>query len=252
MKILLVNDDGYNRGGLPSLLKVLEERGHEIWVCAPERNRSAFSHSMNLSKPIVFTSFGKNKYYCTGTPADCVLYAINGNIFPSMPDLVISGINNGPNCSTDISYSGTCAAAREAIYKKLPAIALSQDFPRDRECGFDYESCAKWTADNLDKLFKLTSLDSFVNVNFPNPFSDIVEVGEIGFVEYPDYPRRTRIDDKSFVMELPEGGASGIDMRGKGKGDLEIMREGKISINIIDCLPVVDEEMIKKAREMFR
>ncbi|MCR5731627.1 MAG: hypothetical protein K6G51_01635 [Sphaerochaetaceae bacterium] len=251
MKLLLVNDDGYNKGGLPALIKVLEERGHEVWVSAPDGNRSAFSHSMNLTKPIVFTAFGKNKYYCSGTPSDCVLYSIRGNIFPSLPDLIISGINNGPNCSTDISYSGTCAAAREAIYQHVPAIALSQGTPGQFDDKYDYESCANWVADNLDKLKELTSLESFVNINFPNPFSEEVELGSIGFVKYPVGANIIKIDDNSFMMELKGEGEFGIDMKGRGKGDLELVHEGKIAINVISSLPALDEEMMKKARGLF-
>ena len=250
MKILLVNDDGYDRGGLPALSEALEACGHEIWIAAPSENCSGKSHSMNLTSEIHFTRFGRNRYHCSGTPVDCVLYAIKGKLFDSRPDLVIAGINRGPNCSTDITYSGTCGAAREAIYQRIPAISLSQGRPLVKGGPFDYESCARWTAENLDRLMSLAGLDSFVNVNFPNPFSERVQLGDIGYINYPDRPEKW---DKGEVitMAMNDGYDFGIDMRDRGKGDLEIIHEGCISISVIRALPALDDEMMARAEKLF-
>ncbi len=250
MKILLVNDDGYNRGGLPALAEELEMAGHEVWIAAPSENCSGKSHSMNLTSEIRFTQFGENRYHCSGTPVDCVLYSLKGKLFSSRPDVIIAGINKGPNCSTDITYSGTCGAAREAIYQGIPAISLSQGRPMVKGGPFDYENCARWTVENLDKLMRLTSLDSFVNINFPNPFSDGVELGDIGYINYPDRPER-RSDRDVITMALNDGYDFGIDMRGRGKGDLEIIHEGRISISVIRALPALDEALMVKAGQLF-
>ncbi len=251
MKILLVNDDGYNRCGLPVLMEELERAGHEVWVSAPSSNRSAQSHSMNLSIPIEFTKFGENKYYCTGTPADCILYAIKGKLFPTCPDLVISGINQGPNCSNDIVYSGTCGAAREAVFQKIPAMALSMGRPRVSGGGYDYVPCARWTVENLDRLMELTSLDSFVNINFPNPFASSIELGSIGYVIYPDRPDRKKTGMEALMMNLNDSDDFDIDMRGRGRGDMQIIHDGSISISVIRSLPALDEELMEKAGKLF-
>lgn len=129
MKILLVNDDGIDAVGINSLIQTLSE-AHTVWVAAPDRQRSAASCSMTLETPLRAVSRvlkgAEVAYAVDGTPVDCVRLGL-GNLVPEQPDLVISGINLGPNLGSDTLYSGTCAGAQQAAIRGVQAIAMSLD-----------------------------------------------------------------------------------------------------------------------------
>lgn len=130
VRILLSNDDGIFAPGLNTLAKRLAENPkHEVYVVAPDRQRSATGHSLTLHKPlrvqpIELDANIKGAWSTTGTPSDCVKLAIS-QLLESPPDLVISGINAGPNLGADVLYSGTVAAAMEGASMNFPAIAVS-------------------------------------------------------------------------------------------------------------------------------
>jgi 5'-nucleotidase len=127
MKILLCNDDGIHAEGIWALHKHLAEQ-HTVVVVAPDRERTAASHAITLHAPIRINPIsinGRGKAYAvSGTPADCIKLAVT-EILDGKPDLVISGINPGANIGVDINYSGTLAAAREATFYGIPALAVS-------------------------------------------------------------------------------------------------------------------------------
>lgn len=142
MNILVANDDGINEVGIAILAKALMKYG-DVYVCAPDSGRSAASHSIKLLKPMTFEPVnlieGVKAYQTSGTPADCIRIA--NSVLNVKFDIVFSGINNGLNLGTDIIYSGTVAAAREAHIAYIPSVAISVD--RD---SFDI---AKNEIDNL-------------------------------------------------------------------------------------------------------
>lgn len=169
MRILVTNDDGIDAEGLAVLVQFLSDesyggKGREIVVLAPEAERSGVSHAMTLRRPTKVRKLNEGYYSCSGTPADCVIVAGLG-VLPWMPDLVVSGINRGPNMGTDIVYSGTCGAARQAALAGVPAIAVScaQYTP-----PLDYRCCASFVAGNLEALMKLWREGSFININCPS------------------------------------------------------------------------------------
>ncbi|MDR0720099.1 MAG: hypothetical protein LBF78_10730, partial [Treponema sp.] len=126
MNILLTNDDGVDSPGIITLFETLKAcPGHNVFVLAPDSDRSGVSNGLlALTKPLKITEKQSNVWSCEGLPADCVLAACLGGR-PCKPDVVISGINRGGNLGTDIIYSGTCAAARQASLLGIPGIALS-------------------------------------------------------------------------------------------------------------------------------
>jgi 5'-nucleotidase len=132
--ILLTNDDGIDAQGLRVLEESIEGLG-EIIVLAPDRERSAVSHGLTLRSPLELNEVKESHYSLTGTPADCVIYALSKKL-SSFPDLVISGINHGANLADDIMYSGTVAAVREASRRGIPSIAFSQAYD-DEPIRFD-------------------------------------------------------------------------------------------------------------------
>src|SRR5512142_2356312 len=129
MRILITNDDGLLAPGLLSLKAALASLG-EVVALAPERPRSACGHAITLHKPLRVTPMalpdGTEGLACNGTPSDCVGLAVSGHVGPR-PDLIISGINLGPNVGWDLTYSGTVAAAMEAAINGLPSFAISID-----------------------------------------------------------------------------------------------------------------------------
>ena len=123
MDILVTNDDGIHAEGLRVLAEALRPLG-TVTIVAPDREQSATSHSLTLHRPLRIRKVSDGILTVDGTPTDCVLMAVHG-FLKRKPDLVVSGINHGPNMGNDVFYSGTVAAAVEGAFLGIPAIALS-------------------------------------------------------------------------------------------------------------------------------
>lgn len=123
MRILLSNDDGYFAPGIAKLAEILSGIA-DVTVVAPERDRSGASNSLTLDRPLSLHKSHNGFYYVNGTPTDCVHLAVTG-MLDALPDMVISGINDGANMGDDTIYSGTVAAATEGFLLGLPSIAVS-------------------------------------------------------------------------------------------------------------------------------
>lgn len=169
MKILLTNDDGFFAPGLQTLYNALAaDNRHEIYIVAPEGQRSATGRSITIFKPLFVTNhvLKENDLGCAvnGTPTDCVKLAIQGEIAPFKPDLLISGINDGPNLGTDVFYSGTVAAAMEGVLLGIPSIAVSlasYDYK-------DYDASALFVKHLLDTQPELiNNKNGLLNINIP-------------------------------------------------------------------------------------
>jgi 5'-nucleotidase len=123
MRILLSNDDGYFAPGLQALAESLAAFA-EITVVAPERDRSGSSNSLTLDRPLVVRRAPSGFFYVNGTPTDCVHLAVTG-LLDQLPDIIVSGINEGANMGDDTIYSGTVAAATEGFLLGIPSMAVS-------------------------------------------------------------------------------------------------------------------------------
>jgi 5'-nucleotidase len=128
MRILVSNDDGIMAPGIRALAETLAT-AHDVYVMAPDRERSATGHALTLHKPLRVESVDfikgvKAAWALNGTPSDCIKLAV-GAMMDSPPDLVVSGINRGPNLGVDVIYSGTVSAAVEGMMMDLKAIAVS-------------------------------------------------------------------------------------------------------------------------------
>lgn len=130
LRLLISNDDGVFADGIQCLAAEAHARGHRVTVVCPDQERSATGHGLTLQTPIraeradELFAHGVTAWACSGTPADCVKLALF-RLLEEPPDLVLSGINHGPNLGTDVLYSGTVAAAMEGTIEGLPAIAVS-------------------------------------------------------------------------------------------------------------------------------
>lgn len=127
VRILVSNDDGIEAPGIAALAAAMGDLG-EVWVVAPESERSAQSHALTMHKPLRASQRGERTWAISGTPADCVYFAMN-HLMPDRPDVVVSGINNGSNLGNDVFYSGTVAAAMEGCFHGVAAVALSLHRP---------------------------------------------------------------------------------------------------------------------------
>lgn len=166
MKVLLTNDDGIRAAGVRALYEALVERGHTVWLVAPMRQQSGVGHSLTVFEPLRSRRYADGAYAgiaLYGTPTDCVKLGLS-SIVPERPDLVMSGINLGPNTGPDILYSGTVGAATEACHADMPAMAVSDD---ERE-GADLHAKALHAV-SLAERIDWHSLPSWrvVNVNYP-------------------------------------------------------------------------------------
>ncbi len=123
-RILVSNDDGYISEGLRALVDAVSPLG-EVWVVAPEAEQSASSHAISIHRPLRIREVRERWYAVDGTPTDCSYIAINHLMKDGRPQLMLSGINHGPNLADDVTYSGTVAAAMEASILGVPAIAFS-------------------------------------------------------------------------------------------------------------------------------
>lgn len=163
MRILVSNDDGYQAPGLLCLAAALREVA-EVIVVAPDRDRSGASNSLSLKNPLYVTEHEPGFYRVEGTPTDCVHVAITGLLEPE-PDMVVSGINHGPNLGDDVIYSGTVAAAMEGRFLGLPAIALSQASFQPQHLA-TAARIAVWLVRQLQE--RPLPPDTILNVNVPD------------------------------------------------------------------------------------
>jgi len=162
-RILLTNDDGIHSPGLEVLKKELSELGR-VTVIVPANDRSTVSHSITLRHPLRITRIKEDVFTTTGTPSDCVIIAIF-DIFRRKPDLVVSGINKGPNLGDDITYSGTVAASIEATLRGVASFAIS--VASFKNCRYDV--AGRFGRKLAEYIFeKGLPQDTFLNVNIPN------------------------------------------------------------------------------------
>ncbi len=164
MNILVTNDDGIHAPGIRILAEVLCNLGN-VFVVAPDRERSAVGHALTLHHPLRATKVDANIFAVDGTPTDCVNLGIH-SLISCKPDIVISGINRGGNLGDDITYSGTVSAAMEATLMGVPAFAIS--LVTDGE-GANYLAAALFASKLADTIFrKGLPEDTFLNVNIPD------------------------------------------------------------------------------------
>jgi 5'-nucleotidase len=139
-------------------------RQHDVFVVAPERERTCVGHAITLHKPLRIKEIGESIYATNGTPADCVLLGVKA-VLQKRPDLIISGINKGPNMGQDVNYSGTVAAAKEGAFLGIPSLAISLN----ARSHFHFADAIKVIEVIIEVVKKNNFLDStFLNVNVPN------------------------------------------------------------------------------------
>jgi 5'-nucleotidase len=234
MRILLTNDDGIRAPGLFHLAEVAKRFG-EVVVVAPDRERSACAHAMTMREPLRAHEFqwdGCRALEVSGFPVDCVNVALS-LAFPEGCDLVLSGINNGPNLGFDITYSGTVAGAMEGAINGIRSIAISMA-SFDWSAPLYYETGADWLLENLTALVELPLEPlTFLNINVPSIPKDAVrgcKVVPMGKRVYKD--RVERRDDPWGRSYYWQGGVAQLKPSQPGT-DIESVLENFVSVTPI-------------------
>lgn len=229
-RVLIVNDDGIDAPGILLLEEVVRQFTDDIWVVAPDEERSGAGHSLSLSYPIRVKQRDERHFAVKGTPTDCALLGVYELLGDKRPDLLLSGINRGPNLAEDITYSGTASAAIEGAMLGIPSIALSQIWSYQTQVHWD--TARHYTAQILPQLLGLQwTQGSFVNVNFPHcPLDQVsgVRVTRQGMRPPGSFRPIPRIDERHvpyywIKIAFPDGGAA------EGN-DLAAARDNAVSI----------------------
>lgn len=172
MRILLSNDDGYFAPGLAALAEALLTFG-DVTVVAPERDRSGASNSLTLDRPLTVRKAANGFSYVNGTPTDCVHLAVTG-LLDHLPDMVVSGINEGANMGDDTIYSGTVAAATEGFLLGIPSFAISLT----SKAGRHYATAARVAAEMVERFrARPIAQPALLNINVPDiPFEALAGI----------------------------------------------------------------------------
>ena len=174
MRVLVTNDDGVHGPGLEVAERIAHTVGDEVWVVAPESDQSGLAHSLSLNDPLRLREIAERRFAVRGTPTDCIIMAMR-RLMDEPPDLVLSGVNSGPNLADDVTYSGTVAGAIEGTLLGIPSIALSQAFEFDGGRRVPWETAEQHAPEIIRALLDFGFPDGvFYNVNFPDrPPSEI-------------------------------------------------------------------------------
>ena len=233
-KILITNDDGITADGLYRLARTAKTFG-DVWVVAPESQRSAASHSITLHSyidvyPYDFPVEGVHAFSCSGTPADCVRVG-SLNVMKERPDVVLSGINYGYNACSDIQYSATAGAAFEGTFQGYLSIALSE--------GADpcHEVTDAFLGEVLETLLKKDRIPGHIyNVNFPQcPISECK-----GILWERTVSEGMFFRDRYRELENPEHGGMRLMVDGQYNEDAEegsdfrAIVDGYVSVGIVN------------------
>ncbi|MBN2532520.1 MAG: 5'/3'-nucleotidase SurE [Spirochaetales bacterium] len=235
MQIVLTNDDGISHPHLKALAAHLGKE-HEVWIMAPSGQQSGCSHGITLWSPIVIKQETEKSFACDGTPVDCVMLALHGflPVLPENIDMIISGINPGPNLGTDIVYSGTAGGARQGAIMGKPSLAVSIN---SRENDVDLAFPLEFIAKNLHTFRQLWSPGYFININFPAHISNCPEV-KITF------PAKRLYHDHLSCFHAPDGntycfftGEWPESIHEKGS-DHDAVLKNNISVSFISIHPI--------------
>lgn len=250
LRILIVNDDGIDAPGIKLLEKAALQFTDDVWVVAPDEERSGAGHAISISHPVRYIQRDERHFAVKGSPTDCALLGIYEFLADRPPNMLLSGINRGPNLGEDITYSGTTSAAMEGAVLGIPCAALSLVWKYQTEV--QWPTAEKYAPEVIDLLLKMHwKRGTFVNVNFPHVPVDQVtglQVTTQGMRPPGSFKPIRRIDERHVPYfwvkidfqdgEEPDG------------TDLKAVRDGAVSIT--PCrLDMTDEALHRELSDML-
>lgn len=245
MNILVVNDDGYAAKGIQALVNALA-RVCDVYVCAPDGQRSASSHSITLADEVFVREIefpnAKKAYAISGTPADCSKIGLQ--FFEAAGihiDMVYSGINMGSNLGRDTLYSGTVGAAAEAALDGIQAVAVSLALPKNDKGIYHFDAACKIAVDVMDKIYGKLDPSVVISINTPNK-----PIDELKGIKYP------RLGNRYFIDRFePVEGSEGYKLQGAPTKDdifdLSAVRNGYATVTPLQ-FDLTDYANLEKVR----
>ncbi|MDD2443301.1 MAG: 5'/3'-nucleotidase SurE [Desulfotomaculaceae bacterium] len=248
MRILISNDDGIQAKGINELVAALKEE-NELFVVAPDRERSATGHKITMHRPLRVTqwAYPGSKiagWAVDGTPADCVKLGLEA-LLPAPPDIVVSGINQGPNLGTDVLYSGTVSAAVEGIINGIPSVAISLASYEYRDFSFAGELINKIVLSFGKELPARTLL----NINVPPGLPKGIKTTRLGDRRYVNIFDK-RVDPRGRVYFWMAGEPFDMD-KDDPETDVWAVKEGYISITPVQY-NLTDYNVMQTLQEKLR
>jgi len=247
MRILISNDDGIQAAGINKLRTFLQE-DNEIFIVAPDRERSATGHKITMHRPLrvkewPYPGTGVKGWAVDGTPADCVKLGLEA-LLPQPPDIVVSGINSGPNLGTDVLYSGTVSAAIEGTINGIPAVAVSLASYEYHDLSHAGKLIKKLVSELGGELPRRTLL----NINLPARPPLGIRITRLGHRRYVNiFDRRT--DPRGRVYFWMAGEPFDLD-EDDPDTDVWAIKEGFISITPIR-FDLTDYEVIGQLKKLI-
>lgn len=238
LKILISNDDGHFAPGIHALYRELKKVA-DVTMVAPLEERSTTGHTLTLDAPLRLVKIEDNIFGCSGYPADCVYLGLEALFKDEKPDIVISGINRGANLGQDVYYSGTVAAAREAVVHGIPAIAVSTvvDYIllKDKNKLIHFETAARIIKSLVERNIHLEIPPRhLLNINVPDlPYEEIkaLSMADIGFRNYStdvDKRRNPRGQDYYWIGGVYNG------FEDREGTDCSITAQAKASVSLLN------------------
>ncbi|NWF52736.1 MAG: 5'/3'-nucleotidase SurE [Nitrospirae bacterium] len=229
--ILITNDDGIHSPGIIALSTAMREVG-DIYIVAPDRERSAVSHSLTLHRPLKVERLREDVYSIDGTPTDCVILAIN-KLLPDRPALVASGINRGGNLGGDITYSGTVSGAIEGTIMGIPSFAISLVTGEEAQ-PVHFETASSF-AIKIARFILDKSLppDTLLNINVPN-----IDKSKIKGIRFTHQGKMVYSNSIKEIHD-PKGkrhywiGGTQMNIEHDDDTDIKSVKEGYVSITPI-------------------
>jgi len=230
MRILLTNDDGISAPGFAAMERIARTLSDDIWLVAPAEEQSGAGHSLTLTKPIRVRKLDDRRFAVAGTPTDAVMMALGHIMQDHRPDLILSGVNRGPNLAEDVTYSGTVSAAMEGTLAGVRSIAMSQMMASYAHGEESFAAAEVSAADIVRKVCGSEWGDGvLININFP-PLAvpKGVRVTEQGFRDYGHIAIDARTDPRGFPY-FWFGYGREVETPAH-RSDLEAVREGLVSV----------------------
>jgi 5'-nucleotidase len=226
MRILCTNDDGLHSRGLEMLIELCAAIG-EVSCVAPDREQSATSHSLTLHRPLRALPRGVARWQVDGTPTDCVVLALGALLTPP-PDVVVAGINHGPNMGEDVLYSGTVAAAMEALILGVPGVAISFA-GSDVDLIPTYRDPVQRLLRRILRVERLPA-DTLLNVNLPPIPGDQVRGVRVTTLGKRIYAESLSRMKDPWGREIFWIGGGRLDWSGGEDVDFKAVEDGYISV----------------------
>ena len=209
LRILITNDDGVDAPGIAVMQEIARELSDDIWVVAPDGNQSGAAHRFTFGRELRLEEVGARRYAVHGgSPADCVVAGMTHLCKDKLPDLVLSGVNNGQNLGDIINCSGTAAGAREGTLQGALGIALSQAVDYERGVDVVWDNARRFGAEVVRGIMaEARGRETYFNVNFPHCLpAEVAGIRVVGAQRFSRSPMRYYQSDNpgNFFIAIPE------------------------------------------------